>query len=296
MYKRYLIVLLLQCLIWCLSISFANAQHGTVIETGVVKSKLLKKDVQYSVYLPYDYNVSQRSYPVFYLLHGHGDDETGWIQLGEIAHYADESIATGNATPMVIVMPDGFKSYYINSYDSAVLYEDFFFNELMPYVEKQYRIRAGRKFRAVGGLSMGGYGAFLYAIKHPEVFSCATPLSAAIRTDDEMVAMKDEQYNTTHGPLYGRGLKGASRLTQTWYTNSVIHQIAVRPLDSLKSIRWYIDCGDEDYLSTGNVQVHLAMKKRGVPHEFRMRDGSHNWIYWRTALPDVLHFISEGFH
>lgn len=296
MQKGTLIVFILHCVIWGASIPFVNAQNGTVIETGIVKSRLLKTDVQYSVYLPYDYNVSERSYPAFYLLHGHGDDETGWIQLGEIAHYADQSISSGNATPMIIVMPDGFKSYYINSYDSAILYEDFFFTELMPHVEKKYRIRTGRKFRAIGGLSMGGYGAFLYAMKHPDIFSCATPLSAAVRTDEDMIAMNDQQYNTTHGPLYGRGLKDSARLTASWYANSVLHQIQVRSADSLKAIRWYIDCGDYDYLSPGNVQVHLALKKRGIPHEFRMRDGSHNWIYWRTALPDVLHFISENFH
>jgi len=67
--------------------------------------------------------------------------------------------------------------------------------------------------------------------------------------------------------------------------------------DSLKkSVRWYIDCGDDDFLYEGNSLVHIAMRKKEIPHEFRIRDGGHNWTYWRTALPEVLQFISMSFH
>ncbi|WP_206609748.1 hypothetical protein [Paracnuella aquatica] len=62
-----------------------------------------------------------------------------------------------------------------------------------------------------------------------------------------------------------------------------------------KSVRWYIDCGDDDFLYEGNSLVHIAMKKKEIPHEFRVRDGAHNWTYWREALPDVLHFVSQSF-
>ena len=66
--------------------------------------------------------------------------------------------------------------------------------------------------------------------------------------------------------------------------------------ENLKSVRWYIDCGDDDYLYEKNSLAHIALKKRGIPHEYRVRDGGHNWTYWRSALPEVLGFVSEHFH
>jgi enterochelin esterase-like enzyme len=63
-----------------------------------------------------------------------------------------------------------------------------------------------------------------------------------------------------------------------------------------KTVRWYIDCGDDDFLYEGNALAHIAMRKKEIPHEFRVRDGGHNWTYWRTSLPEVLQFISMGFH
>jgi len=69
-----------------------------------------------------------------------------------------------------------------------------------------------------------------------------------------------------------------------------------KPAEELKSVRWYIDCGDDDFLYEGNSLVHIAMRKREIPHEFRIRDGVHNWTYWRVSLPQVLAFISERFH
>jgi S-formylglutathione hydrolase FrmB len=68
------------------------------------------------------------------------------------------------------------------------------------------------------------------------------------------------------------------------------------PEDQKKAVRWYIDCGDGDFLFEGNSNVHIAMRKKEIPHEFRIRDGVHNWVYWRAALPDVLQFVSMAFH
>ena len=68
------------------------------------------------------------------------------------------------------------------------------------------------------------------------------------------------------------------------------------PDDQKKAVRWYIDCGDDDFLFEGNSLVHIAMRKKEIPHEFRIRNGGHTWTYWREALPDVLGFISQAFH
>ena len=104
----------------------AVAQSGKVVEHLTIKSQILGKNVAYTLYLPPDYESSRRSYPVVYLLHGYTDDDTGWIQFGEVNRYADKAIASGEIPPMIIVMPDGGVSWYINNYDGAVKYEDFF--------------------------------------------------------------------------------------------------------------------------------------------------------------------------
>lgn len=158
------------------------AQSGKVLENETVKSRILNMDRKYAVYLPPDYNNSERHYPVLYLLHGGGDDQTGWVQFGEVLNITDKSIKDGTATPMIIIMPDantGKRGYY-NDIEGKWNYEDFFFSELMPEVEKKYRVRAERRYRAVAGLSMGGGGSFLYALHHPELFSAACPLSASV--------------------------------------------------------------------------------------------------------------------
>lgn len=157
------------------------AQMGKVFDNLSMTSTILGGERKYAVYLPPDYEHSQRSYPVLYLLHGGGDDQTGWVQFGEVLHIADQAIREGKATPMIIVMPDantGRRGYF-NSPDNAWRYEDFFFEELMPHVEQQYRIRGEKRYRAVAGLSMGGGGSFVYALRHPELFSSACPLSAS---------------------------------------------------------------------------------------------------------------------
>ncbi len=144
---------------------------GKVIEELTIKSVILNKPVNYTVYLPPDYETAQRSYPVVYLLHGYTDDNTGWLQFGEINRLADKAIAEGTIPPMVIIMPNGDSSFYINSYDGKEKYEDFFIKEFIPTVEKAYRIKAQKKYRGIAGLSMGGYGSFIYSLKYPELFA-----------------------------------------------------------------------------------------------------------------------------
>src|SRR6187402_181447 len=127
------------------------AQSGKVYDNLTLPSKILKGDRKYAIYLPPDYETSQRSYPVLYLLHGAGDDQTGWVQFGEVLNITDKAINAGLATPMIIVMPDantGQRGYF-NDIKGDWNYEDFFFQELMPYVEKKYRIKSEKRFRAV---------------------------------------------------------------------------------------------------------------------------------------------------
>jgi S-formylglutathione hydrolase FrmB len=267
------------------------AQQGKVFDNLTVPSKILKMDRKYAVYLPPDYETSQRSYPVLYLLHGAGDDHTGWVQFGEVQRIADEAIRLGKATPMIIVMPDGNtgKMGYFNSLKKDWNYEDFFFLEFMPAVEKNFRIKAEKRYRAISGLSMGGGGTFVYALHHPELFSSACPLSAyagplSMEETLQFLVRREEAAKDTSG------------LAAYYYSHSVLELIKKSSKDQISSVRWYIDCGDDDFLFEGNSLVHIALRKKEVPHEFRIRDGAHNWTYWRESLPEVLGFVSMAFH
>ena len=268
---------------------------GKVIEQKSVKSNILGKDVKYTVYLPPDYDYSQRSYPVVYLLHGYTDDNTGWLQFGEINRFADKDITEGTIPPMIIIMPNGDSSWYINSYDGKEKYEDFFIKEFMPAVEKSYRIKAEKRYRGIAGLSMGGYGTLIYSLKYPELFAAAAPLSAAVWDDSAMANMDDKRYEMIYGPLYGHGLKNKERLNQSWYSNSVLKIVDWKSPDDLRKVRYWIDCGDDDFLTKGNCLLHIALTDKKVPHEFRVRDGGHTWTYWRTGITEALQFIGTSF-
>ncbi len=277
-------IYLLICL--CLLGLAGNAQ-SVVLESLSFDSQKLGRKVSYSIYLPADYNTSQRNYPVLYLLHGYTDNETNWIQTGQMKTIADRAIAKQEAVPMIIVMPDAWDSWYINQYDGKAPYEDMFFEELIPYMEKTYRIRKDKEGRAIAGLSMGGYGSFLYSLHHPDMFCACAPLSAAV-FDDEMIQKRKE----SHKDLFMR-LLGPD--DTHWQQNSVLNLLASLDKNNLPRIRYYIDCGDDDALLDGNFEAHRIMREKGLLHEFRVRDGGHTWTYWRTALPDVLKFVSQAF-
>ena len=278
------------------SVAFAQRiPAGKVIEEQNVKSDILDYNVKYAIYLPADYETSNRTYPVVYLLHGYGDDQTGWLQFGEINRYADKAIAEGKIPPMIIVMPDAKTTFYINSYDGKRNYEDFFFKEFIPTIEKDYRIKGTKKYRAVAGLSMGGFGTFIYSIKHPEMFSAAAALSAAVRNEDDFIGITDARWAEAYAKVFGPNLKGAERLNDTWKANSILGLIQNKTADDLNDVRYWIDCGDDDALSKGNSLLHVALMDKKVPHEFRIRDGAHTWTYWRTGIIDALNFIGDSF-
>jgi enterochelin esterase-like enzyme len=267
------------------------AQTGKVFDNLSMKSEILKMDRKYAIYLPPDYETSERSYPVLYLLHGAGDDQTGWVQFGEVLRIADKAIKEGSATAMIIVMPDANTGQrgYTNSVTGDWRYEDFFFEEFMPYIEKTYRIKGEKRYRAVAGLSMGGGGTFYYALHHPELFSSACPLSASAGP----LSIDDMQRYRQRGNMN----KASDEQINAWYEKySVLELVKNMPDDQKKVVHWFMDIGDDDFLYEGNSLVHIEMRKREIPHEYRVRDGAHNWTYWRASLPVVMSFISDTFH
>jgi len=276
-------------ILFLLSINCIFAQ-SKVFDNLTMNSEILNMDRNYAIYLPPDYETSSRSYPVLYLLHGLGDDQTGWIQFGEVKKIADNAIINGDATPMIIVMPDANTGEvgYFNIPSKDWMYEDFFFNELMPHVESKYRIKSDKRFRAISGLSMGGGGTLTYALHRPDLFSAAAPLSSATGSTDVEESLKRIR---RYGFQFTR-----DEMQSLLKANHPLELIKDIPLNKLNSVRWYIDCGDDDYLFEDNSLLHIAFSKRGINHEYRVRDGAHTWTYWRESLPTVLEFVSQGFH
>jgi enterochelin esterase-like enzyme len=268
--------------------------RSIIYETRTLKSEILGMERKYSIYLPEGYDESDQSYPVLYLLHGSGDDHTGWVQFGQVQHIADKTVSEGKAGPMIIVMPDantGRKGYF-NDIRGDFNYEDFFFKELIPHIEKTYRVRSERRYRAVSGLSMGGGGTIFYSLHHPDMFAAAAPLSASTGS------WEIEQFKSS---LENAGYKVTASQIETYFKRHNIEEIIKNAskddLDKIRRIRWYISCGDDDFLYEyeGNSLMHILFRKNEINHEYRVKDGGHTWTYWRMELPLVMEFVAKSF-
>ncbi len=165
------------------------ATASKVLEDLSFPSAILKKDKKFTIYLPPDYETSKKNYPVLYLLHGRGDDSMAWARKGNLQAIMDAGIVSGLTEPMIVVTPDAEVTFYMNQAQGNYPFEDFFFQELIPHIEKNYRCLTDKKNRSVAGLSMGGFGSLLYSLHRPEMFQSCYAMSAGIRTDEEINKM-----------------------------------------------------------------------------------------------------------
>lgn len=264
----------------------ATAATQSRIETFTLHSEILNADKTCTVYLPDGYDRSEQDYPVLYLLHGASDTHTAWVEKGNMRQIADEAFAAGTARAMIVVMPDAsgegpnHTGLHMGYFDvPGWEYERFFFEEFMPGIENRYRILADKQHRAISGLSMGGGGTAAYAFHHPELFSSACPMSALL--DD--ISGSDDPADTFH-----RSVRDNSPVR-------MLRGMSDEQIKPLRTVRWWVDCGDDDFLWRCNVDFYTLMRERNIPLQYRMRDGGHTWRYWQTVLPDVLTFVTNGF-
>ncbi len=286
-------------IIFLFPVSIATAQcisHGKVLESLTMDSRIMDQSVKYTIYLPPDYETSRRRYPVVYLLHGFSDNDMGWIQFGEANMTADRGIASGDIPPMIIVMPDGGVTWYTNDYKGKKPWEDMFIKEFIPYIDATYRTRPKKEFRAISGLSMGGYGSLQTAMRNPDVFAACAAFSSGVFTKEEIINMDEDSYRQYFGSIFGKQLRGDARYNDHWKAFDPLTLVETVPFEKLKSIRWYMDCGDDDFLYRGNSALHVKMRNMELPHEYRVRNGAHSWSYWRSGLKNALIFIGKSFH
>ena len=266
-----------------------SANAGKIV-TDSLCSKILGATIKYNVYLPDGFDKSETQYPSVYLLHGLYGTYEDWVSKGTMKEVADELMRSGEARETVIFMPnagDPDVSNYPNGYFNMPgwSFEDFFFKEFIPTVEKKYRCVGDKGHRAVMGLSMGGGGSTVYAQRHPDMFSSCYAMSAWLdqqinpNTPEEK---KDKFYYTC------KAVREHSAL-------DYVDNADDATLEALRTVKWFFDCGDDDYLVTLSFEMHKKMALKRVKDELRVRDGVHNWEYWHTALRTALPFASRNF-
>lgn len=274
--------------------SFPVYSQSKVLESLAFESTLLNREIHYSVYLPEGYHTSERSYPVLYLLHGYGNNENAWIQFGNMQMLMDNGIQKGLVAPMIVIMPDAGNSWYADDLRGKFPYETMFVEEFIRFVDQKYRTRESKKFRAIGGLSMGAYGAVILTFHNPDLFSAAFALSPAIWTDEEIQKLSDNDYQRTFNSIYTTDPD--KRLTDHWKHYSILNQASVVGTEELSKVKYLINSGDDDKgISTATAQLHILFRKRNIPHEYRVYNGGHTWQYWRNTFPEAIEFISEIF-
>lgn len=271
----------------------AVSHFGTFPGSGSIEHCAMSSDVlgatkDFSVYLPAGYDKSDRRYPVLYILHPAGGTHESWISQGELPQIADDAIRSGMAVPMIIVMPDasGTDEFHLGKHLGFFSvegwdYEAYFHKELIPLIDSTYRTIADRQHRAITGASMGGECAIAYAQKNPEIYGASCALCGIVgHPEQSTMARTDKDY-------------AASLIAND--PSAFVENATDQQIEKLKGIRWYTDCGDNDYFYEGNIEFFLAMKRKAIPIDCRMRSGVHGWYYWVTGLAPILHFLSTGF-
>lgn len=237
---------------------------GIQLHDQMMSSTVLGKEMPYSVYLPKDYFYTDKSYPVLYLLNGADSNNNDWLNQGMVNPYAS-SLAADGGKDMIVVCPngcpDGVNVFYCDDF-TAYNYKTYFFDEFVPFIENFFRIKGGRENRAIGGLSMGGYGSLYYGAIHPEMF-CYVYACSPLTYMDGIPNLYD---------LYGAAIGGGQQMP---------------------GLTIEIGTGDFLYESAGYFEGFLG--SMNFAHEYITRDGVHDWAFWAACTPKMLKKVSEAF-
>ena len=293
--KRILISLIACCLLGVA----AHAQFGwgpqSKVVTDSIYSKVLKAHRAYTIYLPKSYEVNpEKKYPILYLLHGVMGTNEGWFRDQRAGEVLDHLIASGEACDMIVVSPNAGGNIYAGVWNGYFnmpgwAYEDFFYQEFLPYIESKYRVIGDKQHRAIAGLSMGGGGTTSYAQRHSELY-CAAYAMSALMNIPEFGAMPSKEPANPEDKM--------EILNKSVREHSCIDYVLQADdtrKEQLRSVQWYVDCGDDDFLLDRNIEFVQAMHRAQIPLQFRVRDGGHTNEYWHTALFTCLPFVSRCF-
>ena len=274
--------------------SFAPRVHAQGrAECRSAPSKILGHSVPYCVILPpsYDSHPAQR-YPVLYSLHGLGSNSQTLIESGGL-DLIEDLWQQKRIGEYLIVTPDAGRSFYVNSPDGRVRYEDFFIREFIPYIETHYRIRRERRERGISGVSMGGYGALRFAFLYPNLFGSVSAHSAALIEKAPRLNISGAQ-GMGISRVLGSGF-GSPFDPKFWDRENPFTIVRNAPRPS--GLQIYFDCGTDDSygFNRGAQAFHELLASRGIPHEFHLYPGSHDWGYFAEHLTSSLEFHSRAF-
>lgn len=250
-----------------------------------VPSNLLGRHLPATILLPKGYvdeANARRRYPVLYLLHGAMGAHDNWNKNSGVAAYVAD-------LPLIVVMPDANRnSFYINTPGRGP-YADFFFYELIPFVDSNYRTVNRREGRAIAGLSMGGYGAWRLALERPDLFVSAASMSGALDWGDADPSNMSPLMAQLFVPLYG----SVSKKSKDLYAQDRLTRFIEKRHG--RDGRWYgpalyFDIGAEDFILAGNRRMEQFLLERGIPHEFAEFAGKHDWEYWDAHVRDAINF------
>jgi len=275
-------------------LSAASGQAQSRIDCSALNSRILTRVVHYCVYLPsgYDRGGSEHRYPVLYFLHGLGDNERtlfnsgGWTLLDDLRNQHKMG-------DFLIVAPEGWRGFYINSADGSFRYSDFFLEEFVPHIEHKYRIKAGRSGRAISGISMGGYGALRFAFRYPAMFSAVSAQSPALTSErpEQLDAAEGLGVLAVLGTVFGKPIN-----LPHWTENNPF-DLAKRNAAQLGKMAIYFNCGQDDNygFEKGASALDRELKNEGVRHEYHLYPGDHSFTYFLSHFSEVMEFHSRAF-
>jgi S-formylglutathione hydrolase FrmB len=280
----------LLCAAFAVVTSTAQAATGRV-ECNSLPSKILSRPVRYCIVLPPSFDADKsRQFAVLYFLHGLGDSEQSFIHTGAW-NLTEELREKGAIKEFLIATPDGDASFYVDSKDGKMRYEDFLLQEFFPFIEKRYRVAPGRGHRAIAGISMGGYGALHLAFRHPQLFSSVGAHSAALI--EKLPVFLGPTPNSPRSRILGE-VFGSPPDPAFWDRNSPL--TLARTAD-LRGLKIYFDCGDQDDygFDAGAAALDKILSSRHIAHEYHLYPGRHDPAYFGEHLPASLEFASRAF-
>lgn len=239
------------------------------------QSRSLQKASSLNVIFPDD-PAMPGPWGTFYLLHGLSDDHTIWARRTSIERYVA-------GLPLVVVMPDGGRGWYTNSADGETAYEDDLVKDVVGLVDRTFSVKAERAGRAIGGLSMGGYGAIKVGLKHAEMFASINSHSGAIgfpRLDPEKAKIRSPEAHRIFGALAKGGPEDPF---------AIVERIDHGRIPAIR-----IDCGTDDFLIDQNREFHKHLDDLRIPHEYQEYPGSHDWVYWDLHIREALAFHARN--
>ncbi|MFC5431620.1 alpha/beta hydrolase [Paraburkholderia denitrificans] len=267
---------LLQTALLALSTALAVPASASTIAVHMFRSAALGRAWPYVVYLPTGYRADGPRYPVLYLLHGNNGDPMDWITQGDLQIAADALIARHEIAPVVIVMPQGGIDWYVDRREKM---ETAFFGDLIPEIETHFAVESQRSGRAIGGVSMGGFGALRYALEHPDEFCGALLLSPAI-------------YSSNPPPTSAAryvGVFGEHQFDPRVWRELNYPALWNRYFAQPARVSFFIASGDDDLVIQAEASLlYTRLRKAGNAAALRIVDGGHVWPVWREVLPAAL--------